>query len=110
MYDNISSGGRMTSPCAAGPGVPRTAAALVTVLALSGCSAGAAPGGDAEPTAVAETSTTVSPGTTSPTSTLVSSMMATPAMTVRSTGSTLCTASSNHVSTSFTASAYGAAV
>ena len=63
-----------------------------------------------EPTAVAATSTTVSPGTMRPTSTLVSSMMATPARMVRNTGSTLCTASSNHVRTSFTVQAYGAAL
>ena len=59
--------------------------------------------GDA--TAVPAMMTIVSPGTNSPTSTLVSSMIATPARIVRSTGSTLCTASSSHVRNSFTARA-----
>lgn len=44
----------MTSPCGTGTALRRTVAALVTGLALSGCSASGAPSADdAEPTAVA---------------------------------------------------------
>ena len=57
-------------------------------------------------TAVEATSTMVSPGTTRPISTEVSSMMPSPARSVRATGSTACTVSRTQSRSSFTIRAY----